>query len=78
MKMKPEHYDQLKSLFAEGQALVPPLEIYLHTGNSAMRWRWDCLWKSNKQGRNDFFRQACKYLSDSHIDTALRKLSGTK
>jgi len=78
MKMKQEHYDKINEAIKEVLANNPTVSVesYAKAGLSPMRFRWDCLWYSkvlNTMGDN-----ALAYLNDSHIDTALRFITGTK
>jgi len=76
MKMLPEHYEYLKREVEANLTVVPPLEEYQKAGMSAKRWRWDIMWAakvSNWVGQNLY-----SYLNDDHIDTALKKITGTK
>ena len=40
---------------------------------SEMRFRWDALWARGFRIPGEWY----KYLNDKHIDTALRKITGT-
>jgi len=76
MKMKPEHVEQLK------QAIVPLhsqalWEQYREQGLSAMRYRWDLLYRSGLKigdGVGTSGLPLYAYLNDEHIDTALRAI----
>lgn len=68
-------------------------EAYAAAGRSAKRYRWDCLWAAVRLGyvaigqghhapaepeRAAVYLPVYDYADDSHIDTALRKITGTK
>lgn len=75
MKIKPEHYEQLKALIAERRNRLASQATYAFRGRSEQARRWDAL-----RGVSDAERQAtCEWLlsvylyaDDDHIDTALR------
>ena len=85
MKIKPEHYDELKQAIERVQSEYPShsLESYISAGLTPMRFRWDLLWTAIKLG---YFQlgdgvgvPGCPlyaYLNDTHIDTALRRITG--
>lgn len=82
MKMKSEHYDLLDEKithYLKGHPSVT-VEDHIRRGWTARRWRWDVMWASiTTHGQSDklmFFLYG--YLNDSHIDTALRKITKTK
>jgi hypothetical protein len=82
MKMKPEHYTILE------QAIRPVLNTYPHIhedyqlkGLSDMRYRWDLLYISKLKigdGVGTSGLPLYAYLNDTHIDTALKAITGTK
>ena len=45
-----------------------------------MRARWDILWATPKEFRNEFFDTVYNQLSahDSHVDTALKRITGIR
>ena len=76
MKIKPEHYNTLKTAISElGVDTIKKHKNYLLTDKEEqakikdidMRLRWDCLWTS-KIDIGVWY----DYLNDDHIDTALR------
>ncbi len=76
MKIKSEDYDKLddaiRALFAKGKTTpAEMLKEYREKGLSAKRVRWDCLYLSDG---NRQVRELYRYLADSHIDTALRRI----
>ena len=85
MKIRPEHYAQLRAAMLIGLARVPTLTAYqachessprIHLAKDrAMRHRWDALHAAGQQGR-DMLRDDCLYgyLNDTHIDTALKAI----
>ncbi len=87
MKITTEHYNDLASKLAQvitGELVsprmahqpIPLLYEYLDAGMSAMRWRWDLLYYG---GLSNWIGETLySYLNDDHIDTAMRKITGTK
>lgn len=85
MKIRPEHYAQLRAVVLEGMRRIPPLEAYrgchesvprIHLARDRdKRYRWDALHAAGQPGR-DMLRDDCLYgyLDDDHIDTALRAI----
>ena len=88
MKIKPEHYTQLENAINRVRNELPhsKLEEYLEAGNTAKRYRWDLLWYASRAGFIRIVGRAMggvdcpiyEYANDDHIDTALRKITGTK
>ena len=82
MKIKPEHYKVLEAAILKAKAKLPSLAEYKANGLSDKRYRWDLLWASGLQigdGKGmpgDLPLYA--YMDDTHIDTALRRITGTK
>ena len=75
MKMKQEHYDYLeKKINAVIENDPFMYNAYMDEGLSHMRYNWDLLWEADLTDftTNDLY----KYLNDTHIDTALRKITG--
>lgn len=75
MKMIDDHFKTL------ADAITPLIDKYpcaKHTaaGMSEKRWRWDLLYvaKLTPFVCNELY----PYLNDTHIDTALRKITGTR
>ena len=80
MKMQPEHYAQLDQAVQRVQSENPSATIqsYLARGLTAMRFRWDLLYATTRLGYFSFDGCALySYLNDTHIDTALRRITGT-
>lgn len=81
MKIKLEHFEQLK-------ALIEPLDAptlrtrYLNKDfprsdnvkNPDMRYRWDLMYMIPLCARRELFYEMYQYLNDDHIDTALRRI----
>lgn len=76
MKMKTEHYSQLKAM-VESSRQFDNLMEYTSNGLSNMRYRWDCVWSIDSNIRRPLFDELYKYLNDDHIDTALRRITNT-
>jgi len=78
MKIKQEHYDHMKVVI-DGYIGTQPMSTladYTERGLSAMRYRWDM---SYKAGLTPWIcENIYPYANDDHIDTALRKITGTK
>jgi len=86
MKVKPEHLEQLRKGVERALSEQPgALQSYLDAGLTVMRFRWDALWYAVRRGyveidgetRNPIgvlYRYGC---NDSHVDTALRRITGT-
>ncbi len=80
MKMQSEHYEQLEQAVQRVQSDKPTITVqsYLVRGLTALRFRWDLLYATVDKGYVDFdFDALYDYLDDSHIDTALRRITGT-
>jgi len=78
MKMNVETYQVLKSSIMEvlksrGLTIASALKHYREAGQTDKRCRWDML---HSTGLNLYKLQ--HDICDSHIDTALRKITGTK
>lgn len=79
MKIKPEHYQILKT------ALLPQFKKWTwekyhekFPTHSEMRWRWDMYWLARKEGslcKNFIADVLYSYMNDDHIDSALRKIA---
>lgn len=76
MKISKEHFVQLKNA-VESSPVYPDLMDYRARGLSDMRYRWDCVWSVSASLR-EWFGQVYQYANDEHIDTALRRITGTK
>jgi hypothetical protein len=85
MKIKPADYEQLEQAVNRVLSEHPNMTVqgYASVGLSAMRFRWDTLWATIRRG---YFPRlsTCDegslyaYCNDDHIDTALRRITGTK
>ena len=75
MKIKPEHYQYLSDQVSRAITHMPGLDEYQAAGMSAKRWRWDALWaaKISSWIQENIY----PYANDDHIDTALRRITGT-
>jgi len=74
MKMRPNHYDALKKTIERIVDKYPEIYGYYKDNNlSEERYGWDLLHLS-KFDTGVLY----EYLSDCHIDTALRKITNTK
>lgn len=80
MKITQEDYRVLES-HIKGSQTYPMLLEYRAKGLSDKRYRWDCLWSSGlKIGDSAGMPgdlNLYDYMDDTHIDTALRKITGT-
>ena len=76
MKITARHYDVLRTAI-ESSPVYGALLDYRAQGLSDTRYRWDCLWAVHNSLR-EWFDQVYQYANDGHIDTALRKITGTK
>ena len=80
MKIKGKLYDRLETLIKSSPTL-DLLEDYRSKGLSDKRWRWDLLWTvPSRTERNKLIVEIYDTLdaNDDHIDTALRKITGTR
>lgn len=74
MKIKKEHIDYMKhAICADSKA--PTLAEYTQKGLSAKRWRWDLLYRAKISAW--ISDNIYPYADDTHIDTALRHITGT-
>ena len=71
MKMKAEHFEQLRLLINNS-----PAPQYDHPV-SEKRMRWDRLWSVPYTARENWFREnnIYGYLNDDHIDATLRNIT---
>lgn len=77
MKIKAEHLSLLQSLVAPLD--TPALrEEYRAAGLSPMRYRWDLLFRVPYHARFPLIDAMYQYANDTHIDTALRHITGTR
>jgi len=80
MKIKPDHYQHLKSLIETVKDKIPSHREALKSDprvkDLEMRLRWDALWATNKQNSTSAWMCAnlYQYMNDDHIDTALRSI----
>lgn len=74
MKIKPEDYEQLKAAMAK-VAKQYPIANYrdLAPSFSETRIAWDYFWAANGRAC-EISNRLYKYLNDSHIDTAVRRI----
>jgi hypothetical protein len=77
MKMKPADYELLEKEITAFLEKHPTLqEEYMQRGLSEKRFRWDILYKLSLSPY--ICTNLYGYLNDEHIDSALRKITGTK
>ena len=75
MKISKEHFDYLTSKIQEVIAENPTMyDNYMKEKFSHMRYNWDLLWMADLTNftTNDLY----EYLNDTHIDTALKAITG--
>lgn len=72
MKIDPEDFETLKENVTEWAERFP-YERY-NGLVTAERWRWDMFYHATPE---NFRARLYDYLDDSHIDTALRQITGT-
>ncbi len=74
MKMQPEHYEQLRESIQSLLKAQPKVTVQSHRdlGLTAERFRWDALHASGFDTSVLY-----DYLDDKHIDTAIRRITGT-
>ena len=82
MKITPDHYATLHTAITRVQAakLLPGRNYYVLQNLTAKRWRWDLLWRAKRVGYlpDRFIDDTLYgYCDDTHIDTALRRITGT-
>ena len=73
MKIKQEHFDHMKAAIC-ANAKAPTLYAYTSRGLTEMRWRWDLCYQAglSKWICDNLY----SYMDDTHIDTALRNITG--
>lgn len=77
MRITPEHYAFVEEECSAVMRMRPEmLDEYRAKGWSDMRYRWDLAHLAGLTGW--FSGYLYPYLNDHHIDTALRKITGTK
>lgn len=74
MKMKQEHYDELKDSLLPAAAQLKTRAEYNDKGLSDTRYVWDVLWNSRFGNDWDKMHMLHEYLNDNHIETALRSI----
>lgn len=75
MKMTPGNYEWLKAHVLPLHSLAV-MKWYRDAGFSPKRYRWDLIYAVPSAPRHLLFAVFYKYLDDSHIDTALRRITG--
>ena len=82
MKITAQDYKILETHVISAMAVLPTLAEYREKGLSDKRWRWDLLWRSGLKIGDSVGMPGdlnlYDYCNDTHIDTALRKITGTK
>jgi hypothetical protein len=84
MKMKSEDYAQLEQAIQKVQSDQPEVTVerYAARGESAERYRWDALHSAIYKGYFPRLHSSegglYSYCNDDNIDTALRRITGTK
>ncbi len=80
MKIRAEYYTELQAAIVKAADRHATLATYLDNGLTAMRWRWDLLHASPIRITNTCVYAIgdlplYDYLDDTHIDTALRRIT---
>lgn len=76
MKIKPEHYDTIREAVQTADAEYPSIRASYEAGEiSAKRFRWDLLMAARMSPW--VCDNIYPYANDDHIDTALRRATGT-
>ena len=84
MKIYPEHFQELSKRINKIIDENPTMkDDYILKGYSMMRYRWDLFHKMADAERfiipdNQLNRIMNRYLMDDQIDTALKRITGTK
>lgn len=86
MKIRPEDYQQLRNAIQAVRAMYPEetVEAAEKRGWTAKRWRWQLVHVAQRLHLLPYFTSSddgfplYSYLNDDHIDTALRRITGTK
>ena len=77
MKIKPEHYDTIREAVNTAKAEYPSITAQYEAGEiSAKRYRWDLCYAGRLTPW--LCENVYPYANDSHIDTALRRVTNTK
>lgn len=83
MKIKPEHYEQLKTAIQNVVAWYGRSAILQYKDNlskdpvvkdAKVRFHWDLFWAIEKINRERWIKEVYAYAADSHIQTALFKV----
>jgi len=75
MKIKDQHYNQLKNLIAAIDKDKIKAHKALNLGtDKGLRFRWDVLFMSDRPQRTALFSEIYAYANDKHVDTALRAI----
>lgn len=77
MTLAPEHVEALRLLTAPFYSPAR-LALYQANGMTTMRYRWDGLYMASKPVVCELMQAIYQYANDTHVDAALRQLSGTK
>ncbi len=72
MKMTQKDYTALEIAVTDAMSRMPSKAAYQKCNLSPTRYRWDAMWASKFKPP-----PLSAYLHDDHIDTALRKITGT-
>ena len=81
MKMKKEHFEELKAEIEKFD--LEKLAEQYEKGNFPrsesvndlqVRFVWDVYWRLPNQWRIEFMRDLYEYLNDNHIETALKRI----
>jgi hypothetical protein len=76
MKILPEHFEKLSQKINEIFKENP--ELSFDKFDWSERCRWNLFHKICDDDHYAFYRELTVYLTDDQIDTALRKITGTK
>jgi len=79
MKIKKEHYAYLSKEINKVFKQYPQVTVarYVERGLTARRWRWDVL--LNISGITPWVvENLYPYMNDNHLDSVLRKITGTQ
>lgn len=74
MKMTPKHYKRLET---EINTVINETGLKLENCKNAMCYRWLLYSSVQDKCHYSLGRELYQYLNDNHIDTALRKITGT-
>ena len=76
MKIRHRNFTDLLHMI-RSSPVFPRLMEYRAKGLSDERYRWDCLYSVNEKDRQEWFDRVYEFANDDHIDTALKKITGT-